>query len=77
MPYWHTASKEIRDGSRVVELGHLKKFIRPAWLWKVNGGYVFDRYVHNMPQKPDDNQMMFVDHAGRAKVLGRHIILPG
>ena len=45
MPYFDTSTEQIRDGSRVVNLRGLQRFTHPTWLWKVNGGYVLDRYV--------------------------------
>ena len=66
MPYFDTATEQIRDGARVVDLTGLQRFTHPTWLWKVTGGYVLDRFVKN-DLKADENQVLFVSNTGRAR----------
>lgn len=72
MPYFDTATEQVRDGARVVDLTGLQRFTHPTWLWKVNGGYVLDRYVKN-DLRADENQLLFVSNSGRAILLSRHL----
>lgn len=69
MPYFDTATEQIRDGSRVVDLTGLKKFTRPSQLWKVNGGYVLDRTLRN----GEERQLLFVSTGGEGMVLSRNL----
>lgn len=72
MPYFDTATEQIRDGSRVVDLTGLQRFTHPTWLWKVNGGYVLDRFVQN-DLRADENHLLFISNAGKAALLSRHL----
>lgn len=69
MPYLDTATEQIRDGARVVDLTHLQQFTKPSQLWKVNGGYVLDRNV-NYGQ---EIQLLFVSYTGRGKILSHNL----
>jgi hypothetical protein len=72
MPYIDVATEQIRDGARVVDLTGLQRYTRSRWLWKVDGGYVLDRFLNN-GRKPPQNQLLFVSRTGRGKVLSNNL----
>lgn len=72
MPYFDTATEQIRDGARVVDLSGLQRFTHPTWLWKVSGGYVLDRYVKN-DLHADENHLLLISNTGKATLLSRHL----